>query len=568
LPHTDVIVATFTYAGAPATPDPRSIYSGGELALVKTDGTTFSDGDSWKCLTCGVPAVNEAGVSGGLSFAQPFNDGKRIVAGNNIVDCSPFPLASRHCTPQHLHIYPVYWQNTADGSGPGGSISGLKLNPDNEHVGWNTILLPSATNHNLGEFAYFGRLTFDPHPTTGTPLTPRYDLTNVTGLYTSDPAFSGSFYSVDPTDPTKLTYKQQGAVGEFKNFSGNGQEIIGVANAHSDSLNHFATSLSTGQSRQLDNYLGYADPDSMSPDNNWTVTMEVRYQNRFYYISGLPGVPAITDMLPTASATFDGYNIRQRRLFEPFLEDRYGDRGDYQGQQLNDCTTGPCSTLATGPGSSANDPLWASMADSYWSPDGTEIVYWQTYPNSSNCGPAFGDPTVCPPSTEPGGRTSRIMLAKLTSRKPTHLPPVKPLADVVPWGTTYQPGSPTPLLPQIPAGNYTLDGRRFGSAAVTVLDTASRISSISVTYTNYSDDGANIINGTESVTNNGSQLGPVTFHENLTLGGANTGTKLTSEPGGYSVSQIAIAFGAYQPTGTMTTTVNGQVYTQPPSYGP
>jgi hypothetical protein len=125
------------------------------------------------------------------------------------------------------------------------------------------------------------------------------------------------------------------------------------------------------------------------------------------------------------------------------------------------------------------------------------------------------------------------------------------------------------VRPHLTGGNYTADGNSSGSAAIQVVENAGKtgIESISVTYNNYSDDGINIINGTESVTNNGSALGPITFHEHLTLSGAHTGTKVTSEPGGYSVSQIAVAFGTYQPTGTMTTTLDGHVYTQPPSYG-
>jgi hypothetical protein len=560
--------AVFTYAGAPAAPDPTSIFNGTQVAILRTDGTRLAGGATWRCITCGVQAANMIGATT-FESPQPFRDGRRLLAGNNIIDCGGFPLTSAACTPQRVHVFPIYWQNTADGSGPGGSISGIKLNPDNVHVGWNNIVIPSATNHNFGEFAYYARLTFNAHPSTGTPLTPRYELTNVTGLYSSQLARNGLFYSVDAHDPSKLVYQQQAAVGELKGFSGRGTETLGIGSATSDNLDHFATNLRTGLSRRLDANPAYSDPDLMSPDDQWTVTQEVRYQDRFNFIAGLPGVPALTDQLPTASAASDGYNIHQRRLFEPFLEDRYGDRVSYHGQQLNGCTTGPCATLASGPGSAANDPLWASRGDAWWSPDGTQIVYWQSYADSASCGPAFGDPSICPPSSEPGGRTTRLMLAKLTSRHPQHMPAVSPMSDTVPWGTPYHPGDPSPVRPHIPAGNYTMPGKKSGTAAVQIVENSdkSAISSISVSYTNYSDDGANIINGTESVSNGGSALAPVTFHENLTLSGQHTGTKVTSEPGGYTVSSIAIAFGTYQPTGTMTTTIDGHVYRQPPSYG-
>ncbi len=59
------------------------------------------------------------------------------------------------------------------------------------------------------------------------------------------------------------------------------------------------------------------------------------------------------------------------------------------------------------------------------------------------------------------------------------------------------------------------------------------IASIRATYVNYSDDGY-IINVTES----GESAGPavasaITFHEYLKLSGCDTGTRSTSEPGGF-----------------------------------
>lgn len=120
----------------------------------------------------------------------------------------------------------------------------------------------------------------------------------------------------------------------------------------------------------------------------------------------------------------------------------------------------------------------------------------------------------------------------------------------------------------MPAGTYTVDGKYSGTVAVVIKAEAgtTTLSSVSVTYHRYSDISGDIINGTESVSVSGGLFGLVTFHEQLTLSGRDTGSKVTSEPGGYSVSAIAVATGAYQPTGTMTTTLNGHAYTQPVSY--
>ena len=40
-----------------AAPDPASIYTGVQLILLKISGA-FPNGDQWKCITCGVPAVS------------------------------------------------------------------------------------------------------------------------------------------------------------------------------------------------------------------------------------------------------------------------------------------------------------------------------------------------------------------------------------------------------------------------------------------------------------------------------------------------------------------------------
>lgn len=564
------VVASFTYAGAPAAPDPRSIYSGTQLALIKTDGSNFPDGDPWQCITCGVPAANMTGATAPMTFAHPFRDRRRIMAGTNIVDCSPYLITSTRCTADKIHIYPVHWQVTPDDSGPGGTIStALALNPDQVHAGWNVI---SIVNGAFVENAYFGRLTFDAHPSAGTPLVARYDLTNVSVLHNS--VGSTASVHVDPSNPTQLDYTPGTAIGsyigEFKGFTGNGREVLGIGIRQSGNLDHFATSLASGHARRLDADPGYSDPDTSSPDSQWTVTMDVRYQNRFWFIAGMPGVPPIIDSAAGAAA-FAGYNIGQRRLFQPFLEDRFGDRGNYHGQQLNACTTGPCTTLATGPESTADSPLWGSMADSYWSPDQTAIVWGQVYASPGTCGPPY-DAIACPATTtEPGGRTSRLMIARLTGRHPRPSLPVSQVSDTVPWAMPYHPGDAAPAPVLIPSGTYTLKGKLFGKAQVTFTQNAAgnAYSSASVTYNNYTDDGINVINGTETVIATPSAnplLGTVTYHDNLVLSGAHTGSQTTSEPGGYTIAPTAsLAFGQYRPVGTMTTIIDGTVYNQPPN---
>jgi hypothetical protein len=88
------------------------------------------------------------------------------------------------------------------------------------------------------------------------------------------------------------------------------------------------------------------------------------------------------------------------------------------------------------------------------------------------------------------------------------------------------------------------------------------VDSVAVSYSNFSDDGFHVINGTESVSGGGGVLQHVVFHENLRLGGKQTGTKLTSEPGGYDLT-ISAVDNIILSTGSLTTVVDGHRYGQP-----
>lgn len=161
------------------------------------------------------------------------------------------------------------------------------------------------------------------------------------------------------------------------------------------------------------------------------------------------GIPSITDLV-TSTAVASIRNNGQRRFFQPWLIDGYGDRGAYQGQQLN---------AGDGSPGSVSDPNWNGRSQAAWSPDGTKIVYWQSIVTAPGCGGQ--NPLPCPESTEPGGRRTRLMIAHLPGREPLPITsePVTPISDVVPWGTPYTPGDPHPTRPYPREGNSRCAGR-------------------------------------------------------------------------------------------------------------
>ena len=157
------------------------------------------------------------------------------------------------------------------------------------------------------------------------------------------------------------------------------------------------------------------------------------------------------------------------------------------------------------------------------------------------------------------------MIAHLTSRKPLHLATPKPISDVVPWAWAYTPGAKPPASQSagIKPGKYILAGKVSGRADVEFKGGAGMfgMSGVSVTYTDFSDDGLHIINGTESAdrisrggTGMMAMMGKIVVKCDLKMSGIQTGTKVTGE-GGFSPG----LFGR-KSSGTMSTTIDGKVY--------
>ncbi|KUJ09831.1 uncharacterized protein LY89DRAFT_597706 [Mollisia scopiformis] len=555
LPDGKHVTASLTYAGAPAAPDPASIYTGLQLITVKVDGTVFPNGDPWKCITCGVPADQQVSFNGSTTdyqYPQAFTDGVRVLAGEWIIDCGSEQLASPECTPDKVHIYPIRWNVTPDGSGAGGSIRELRKHPDDVHISFNALTYSGVST---SQFGYFARLQFNPSPTTGTPLTPRYDLVNVTMLYDLDglPTIS--------VDGNNLTINSQAiVVGEVRGLSGLGHQVHYIEfPAESCNIDIFRVSLVTGEVTRVTSDPEYVDPIDTSSDGNWIVIMDTTTTNRMMFLAGMRGIPPLIDTLITGAVS-SVRNNGIRRFFQPWIVDRYGDRyyddGEYyQGQQLNGAGDGS-------PGS-VNDDNWNGMADPRWSLDGTRITYFQTLVQAPNCGGV--NPLPCPNSTEPGGRTVRLMMATLTSRQPLKWEPVPLVSDVIPWGREYVPGSANPVATTVPAGNYTLSGNVSGYAEVGfIMNSANTsIGTVAATYYNYSDNGENYISGTEQVaaSSPSATLIHVDWYSDLHSTGISNSSKITG-PGGFHF-EIDLEENKFYANGSLTTIVDGVVYTQP-----
>ena len=546
------IVATIAFTNPRNDSALTSIYTGNQVIVVKADGSTFPNGDSWKCITCGARDYSDTAVSKDYAYPQAFRDGTRVLAGAHIIDCGGRELIDDECAPEQLSIYSVRLENKADGSGPGAAIRELRLHPDQVHLGFNIF---SYAGGQLGQNTYTARLTFNPSPTTGALQAPRYDLTHVNQL--SNPGLPPPIY----VDGKSLHINHSSiTVGELRGFTGSGREVTYIGYPfESCNIDVMAADLKTGRVRRLTKHPGYVDPIEFSPDDESFVIMDTRGSSRTDFMDGMRGIPPIVDLVST-TACASVRNNGPRRFFQPWLLDRCGDRGDYYGQELNNASSG---VLGSG---DFDDPNWNGMADPWFSPDGTKIVYWQAQTVSPACGGEDQGP--CFNSTEPGGRTERIMIAHLTSRKPLPRRKIEELPDIISWATPYIPGATSTassISPVLPAGNYTLKGEYCGHADVQIIlkNDLSGVKTIKTQFANFSDDGIHFLRGYQDITQNveGFTLNKLDWYTKLVRAGPETSTQVSSE-GGFHMS-IDVMSNLFKANGTLVTTVGDEVYEQP-----
>ena len=547
LPDGNHILATVKFVGAPPAPDSRSVFDGQHLIILKADGTHFPNGDTWKCLTCGIPDHQKFG-QGELDhqYPQAFSDGKRVLTGSSILDCGQALLTSEECGPEQVFIYPIRLENREDGAGPGALLRELRLHPDGLHLGFNVF---SFAGGRLGQFAYIGRLQYNVSPGAGSP---RYDLVHVNQLYNPDAPQPVS------TSGGQLTINREAiTVGELRGFSGTGQEVLYLGYPHeSCNIDVFAAHLTTGKVRRLTSHPGYVDPVQMSADDQSIVIMDTRSNDRTTFMAGLRGVPPMVDQVTTMACS-SVRNNGDRRFFQPYLLDRHGDHDGYYGQEINSASSGT-------PGSGdVDDSEWNGRADPWFSPDGTRIVYWQAKTVAPACGGK--NPLPCYESKEPGGRTERVMIARLASRTPIKPRPIAPIPDIIPWAVPYVAGDTGPARQYIREGNYTLKGEASGYASVALLENASKthLRTVTVDYHAYSEDGRSFLHGTQSVTEDIERmtLDKLEWHSNLTWTGEYQGSQITSLAG--LRLSIDVMKNEFQANGTLKTVVNGIEYEQP-----
>lgn len=455
----------------------------------------------------------------------------------SVVECNGHQFAVNECTSREIRIYPIYWPTVKNGVEVNGTFRELRMHPDDVHLGF------SSFDKAGGQNCFMGRLVFN-------PTAHRYDLTNVNLLY--DPTRS---QQITTQDGELIFHDNVIRIGELRGFSGIGDEILYIGPTwEANNIDVFGVHVITGAVRRLTQHPEYIDPVAFSADNKWMVAMDTRGSDRQMFMSGMRHVPPIIDLVAITAAA-STRNNGKRRFFQPYLIDSYGDRQGYFGQQVNG--------QGDGSNGAVNDANWNGRADPAFSHDGTKIVYWQAIVAGRACG---GDnPLACPVPTTQGQREYRLMLARLTDRKPAVVPPVFSMPDVLPWATPFAPDSSLPHYPTLKPGPYVLHGKVSGTADVQLIGSAKSIDAVAVNYTNFANVEGYVLNGWENVTrtiqypNVWNNL--LDWYSDIEQTGRIHASKKTSASGFHL--QIDAMTNIFAAEGTLTTIIDGREYKQP-----
>lgn len=273
--------------------------------------------------------------------------------------------------------------------------------------------------------------------------------------------------------------------------------------------------LATGQYRFMTRDLDYNETGDASPDGRWLTYSSARGLDRMDVFTQLVRPPLI-DMVAFGQIGRVGLFSNRRCMNEAWLMGFGGQRADgYAGQPL------------------LTEDNWLARKRQ-WYPDSRQILLTeQLLPNVAD--------------GVPRDRQFRLRVVRLPGPATEPLPELS--LDDVDWDAVSVPARRYQGMASRQAPLKVLRGRVSGRAVLTFVGTFAG-GSWSVRYRNYSDDGVNVVSGTESITVP-SAVGVSVWTADLRSTGARTGTmsgRLAIEPSGSA-------------RGSVTTTINGRTWT-------
>jgi hypothetical protein len=446
---------------------------GTQLASVRPDGSDF------RCLTCGSP------IPGNLRPVQRFRDGRRVlVAGPNnanpvwrILECMP-GLAD--C--QSSQLLPIELPANPDPTTPILQYRVPWVSPDDAWLVWTEVRLRGPG----GNLSAMGRLVRDP------------DRYRITGARVIAPPLRSLAIGSDPDAWRLLTQPFEAKFGALRG----GLDQVEAGTASAGQYDTSVVDLETGELRRLTDHPDHDEGIRFTRDEQWAVLQSARTDQRVEFLGLLPRPPYIdwiafsTHFVAIAGAPGDGISPGsdpdERDCYvDPWLLDRWFERGDYIGQRLLQPAEG-----------------WVSIEGNAggfgWAPDGTRLGLierrWR--------------------HAVPPGQT-RLRIASFPNRAPiaeADVVPVVPTPEPT-WALRYEEW----IVPNT-LGVTVIPGKASGTATIRNAMPAAIQGEVEVVYDDYSDDGAHVLDGFERLRIPTLVLAGAEYEVDLALRGVQSGS--------------------------------------------
>ncbi len=259
--------------------------------------------------------------------------------------------------------------------------------------------------------------------------------------------------------------------GEIKAFTPDGKGVIVTdfyGRYNQGNADDVVVNLQNGSITRLTANLDYDESANLSPNGQWLVIGSSRTLNY------------LTPMTQIVRPSF----VPAYVVFPTFLAKR--------GTTNQTWVVSPADELAGENGIFLGDPTgtYISRPVANWSPDGTAVALWEAQASDAT--------------------QSRLVVAYLSETGGGALPTDTSTPDMTGWAPALSGFVPT--LPQLEPGRAGLVG---GDAQV-VKTTSGKLTTTTVTYTNFEDSSGYILNGTESTIANAT-LTSITYNANITV---------------------------------------------------
>jgi hypothetical protein len=285
-------------------------------------------------------------------------------------------------------------------------------------------------------------------------------------------------------------WARAGAWYEAKCFTDGGTTLVFTGTRdHGGNIDVYTLDLVDGSVQRLTRHPDWDEEVEFSRDGKWFVVNSTRAHNILAPMANVPQ-PAFLTYATVHLLVRLGVDGDLYAPHEPYLFDRFGERGDYGGQRLG--THGGAG--------------WAERGGPRWHPDGTQVVWTELLEPGWTEG--LGDIAI---SNDRGA--SRMMLGTFTDRTP-----VAPQAVV----STPIPAWSVPIEQVAPRGDVLLrlDGKYSGSVELDLKGLLIAGSTRAI-YDNYSWDGEHVLDGTMATTSAGLDSGRI--ETQLQLSGEHSG---------------------------------------------